>query len=450
MKRRDFVKMGTGAFFIAASGKALGADAPSNRIRLALVGCHAKGRGASVMKSILKVPGLEIAWVCDVDSRARDFAADAVQKIAGYTPKKEKDLRKVLEDPLLDGIVSETPDHWHALSAVMAMRAGKHVYVEKPCAFCPREGEILLDTWKKTGKVLQVGSQRRSAESIRKAIADIRAESLIGDFKWGKSWYMTRRAPIGKGKPCAVPEWLDWDIWQGPAPREALRDNVIHYNWHWFRNWGTGETGNNSVHFVDIARWCMGLDYPERVVSTGGRYWIPSDTDWEWPDMHNVSWEFPGGKVITWEGLCCTNIKPYMGVSAGSMVYGDKGSALFTPSGTVDVFDMKGKLVHSWTGNVRTSDGKALTNTDNRSGGWNDSTLEHFQNFAACIRDNTPLKANANAEVGVKSTYLALAANVAYFTGGVMKVDPATGRPVDNPAAMALWSREYAKGWELV
>ena len=448
MKRRDFIKAGAGAFFIAAAGRAIGVDAPSSRIRLALVGCHAKGRGAAVMKEILKVPGLEIACVCDVDARARDFAADAVQKISGCTPRKEKDLRKVLEDPLLDGIVSETPDHWHALSAVMAMRAGKHVYVEKPCAFCPREGEILLDAWKKTGRVLQVGAQRRSAASIRAAVEAIRAERLIGEPKWGKTWYMTMRAPIGKGKPIAVPEWLDWDIWQGPAPREVLRDNVIHYNWHWFRNWGTGEAGNNSVHFVDIARWCLGVDYPERVVSSGGKYWIPDDTDWEWPDTQNISWEFPGGKFITWEGLCCTNVKPYMDVSTGAMVYGDKGSAFFSPAGAVKVFDMKGRIVRAWDG----KSGQAITtNTDNRSGGgWNDSTKEHFENFAACIRANTPEKAHANADVGVKSTYLALVGNVAQFTGGSVRIDPATGRPVGSAAAMNLWSREYAKGWELV
>ena len=323
MKRREFIKTGAGAFFIAAAGKAWGEGAPSNRVRVAVIGCHEKGRGAAILKVLAKIPGMEVATVCDVDSRARDFAADLVRKSSGAAPKKEKDLRRVLEDRQLDAVISETPDHWHALSAVLAMRAGKHVYVEKPCAFCPREGEIILETWKKTGMVFQMGSQRRSSAAFRAAIEAVRNDGVIGTPKWGKTWYMTRRAPIGKGVDIPVPDWLDWELWQGPAPRENLRDNLLHYNWHWFRNWGTGEAGNNSVHFVDIARWCLGVDYPERVVSAGGKYWIPEDTDWEWPDTQNISWEFPGGKFITWEGLSCTNLKPFMGVATGALVYGD-------------------------------------------------------------------------------------------------------------------------------
>jgi len=345
MKRRDFIKAGTGAFFIAAAGKAIGEGAPSNRVRVAVIGCHEKGRGAAILKVLAKVPGIEVATVCDVDSRARDFAADFVQKSSGNTPKKEKDLRKVLQDKQLDAVISETPDHWHALSAVLAMRAGKHVYVEKPCAFCPREGEIILETWKKTGMVFQMGAQRRSSAAFLAAVKAIRDEHAIGSPKWGKTWYMTRRAPIGKGADIPVPDWLDWELWQGPAPRENLRDNLLHYNWHWFRNWGTGEAGNNSVHFVDIARWCLGVDYPERAVSSGGKYWIPADTDWEWPDTQNISWEFPGGKLITWEGLSCANIKPYQNVSTGAMIYGDQGCAFFSPGGQVEIYDLKGKNV---------------------------------------------------------------------------------------------------------
>ena len=150
MNRKEFILGGAGAFFIASAGKAFGADAPSNRVRLALVGCREKGRGAAVVQRALQVPGVEIAYVCDVDSRAMDYAADLVEKKSNGAsrPKKEKDLRKILADKSVDGILSETPDHFHAWSAVMAMRAGKAVYVEKPCAFCPREGEIILDTWR--------------------------------------------------------------------------------------------------------------------------------------------------------------------------------------------------------------------------------------------------------------------------------------------------------------
>ena len=448
MNRKEFILSGAGAFFIASAGKAFGADAPSNRVRLALVGCREKGRGAAVVQRALQVPGVEIAYVCDVDSRAMDYAADLVEKKSNGAsrPKKEKDLRKILADKSVDGILSETPDHFHAWSAVMAMRAGKAVYVEKPCAFCPREGEIILDTWRKTGMVFQQGSQRRSSVPFRIAAELVRKGELIGKPTWGKTWYMTHRAPIGKGQPVAVPEWLDWDLWQGPAPRVAYRDNIVHYNWHWFRNWGTGECGNNAVHFVDVARWCLGADWPCRVSSTGGKYWMPPDADWEWPDTQTATWDFPDGKFITWEGLCCVNQKPYMNVSTGAMVYGTDGAAFFGPGGGVEIFDKKGKSVKKWN----TAGKTVLTNTDDRSGGgWADTTREHLENFVDCIRAKTPEKAYANAEIGVKSTFLALTANVSYFCGKAIDIDPKTGALLTKEGA-SLWQREYEKGWELV
>ena len=257
--RRQFLGYGSAAF-IAASGRVFGAEAPSNRVRLAIVGCHELGRGQQVMKSALRVPGVDIACVCDVDSRARDFAAAEVERLSGFAPRKEKDLRKVLEDPTLDGVILETPDHWHAYGAVLAMQAGKHVYVEKPCCFCPREGEILVDTWKRTGRVLQVGSQRRSSSNYRAAFAWLAENgNPVGELRFAKCWYASNRASIGRGRVAPVPEWLDWDLWQGPAPRVAYRDNVVHYNWHWFRRWGTAETGNNAPHFADISRRCRAL-----------------------------------------------------------------------------------------------------------------------------------------------------------------------------------------------
>ena len=449
MNRRDFLKSAGGAFTIAAAGKVFGADAPSNRVRLALVGCHAKGRGAAVMRNALKVPGVEISWVCDVDSRALDFAAAEVEKLSGVKPRKEKDLRKVLEDKNLDGIISETPDHFHAWSAVMAMRAGKNVYVEKPCCFCPREGEIILDTWRRTGMVFQMGSQRRSAPAFMQAMSEIKEKGLLGTPTWGKCWYHTKRAPIGNGVKVAPPDWLDWDLWQGPAPREAYRDNLLHYNWHWFRAWGTGECGNNSVHFVDVARWCLGVDYPTRVTSDGGRFWIPATDDWQWPDTQTANYTFPGGKFITWEGTCCVNAKPYMNVTTGAMIFGTNGnSVFFMPGGGVRLFGAKNELLREW-GTDGAVKAPVLTNTDDRTGGsWADSTTDHLANYVDCIRAKTPEKARSNADIGVKSTDLALVANIAQATGAAVELDPVTGRLLTKSAA-DLWSRAYEKGWEL-
>ena len=440
MNRRDFVKAGSGAFAIAAAGCAIGDAAPSNRVRLAIVGCHAKGRGQTVMKAAMKVPGVEIAYVCDVDSRARDWAAAEVEKLSGFKPKKEKDLRKVLEDKNLDGIISETPDHWHAYSAVLAMRAGKAVYVEKPCAFCPHEGEIIVDTWRKTGMVFQMGNQRRASLTYKAALDYLRETNAIGEMKWAKCWYMADRASIGKGVKIDVPEWLDWELWQGPAPRRDLLSNVVHYNWHWFRNWGTAEMGNNAPHFADAARWALDVGYPESVPCAGGQY-FPKDDDYVWPDTFNASFKFPGDKLITFELASHCREKPYMDVGTGAMIYGTNGSLYLGPRDTATVYDVKGKEIKSWLAGGQTEAG-SLTNPT--------SSLDvlHQTKFAECIRAKSQ-QTNSPADEAVKSTYLPLLANIATEVGETIRLDPNTGKLLTK-SAEKLWSREYAKGWELV
>ena len=443
MNRRDFIKTGAGAFFIAAAGKAVGAGAASNRVRLAIVGCHANGRGFAVMKSAMKVPGVEIAWVCDVDSRAREMAADYVFKATGVKPKTEKDLRKVVEDPLLDGIISETPDHFHAYSAVLAMKAGKAVYVEKPCIFCPAEGEILMRTARDTKQVLQVGSQRRASLSYRAAFDYLKQTNAIGAMRNAKAWYVSNRASIGTGKKTAVPEWLDWDLWQGPAPREDFRDNIVHYNWHWFRKWGTSEMGNNAPHFADAARWALGIDeFPESVQCAGGLY-LPKGGDFEWPDVFNASFKYACGKMITFEMSCHNNVKPFMNAQTGALVYGERGAMYLGPGDDAKIFDEKGNIIKEWkAGGIEVTKTMSTTNPTERL------DISHMANYVECIRAKNT-NTNVNAEQGVKSSILPILANVALDEGETIHLDPKTGA-LKSKAGAKGWAREYEKGWELV
>lgn len=445
MKRRDFIKKGAGAFAIAASGTVRGANAPSNRVRLGIVACARYCRGQRVLGHALKVPGVEFTHVCDVLDGALNWTSSRLEKETGKKPKKEKDVRRILEDKELDGIICATPDHWHATCAVLAMQAGKHVYVEKPCAFCPQEGEVILKTQKATGKVFQMGNQRRSSEYVRKAVQAIH-DGAIGETKWGKVWYMAKRKPIGIGKSAPVPKHLDWDLWQGPAPRTGFRDNVVPYNWHWFHRWGTGETGNNAVHFVDLARWAMQLDWPSRVTSTGGKYWLPENDDWEWPDSQTATWDFPGRKFMTWECTCCMGFKPYMGYGTGAMIYGTKGTALFTPGSGVIIDNGYGKNVQRFE--PKGADTVKDTSDRISGGGITDPTVYHVSNFVDAVRANDPAKANSGADDGVKSTFLALSANVSQLCGQSIDIDPATGKLLSKAGA-EFWSREYEKGWEL-
>ena len=444
MDRRDFIRAGAGAFFVAAAGSTFGAGAPSNRVRLAIVGCHAKGRGFSVMRNALKVPGVEIACVCDVDRRARESAADYVLKATGRKPVMEKDLRKVLEFGDLDGIISETPDHFHAYSAVMAMKAGKAVYVEKPCCFCPEEGQILMRVAKETGAVLQVGSQRRASVTYRAAFDYLRETNAIGELRWAKAWYLANRESIGKGRKAAVPEWLDWDLWQGPAPREDFRDNIVHYNWHWFRKWGTSEMGNNAPHFADVSRWALGLDeFPESVQCAGGLE-FPKGGDFEWPDVFNASFKYANGKIITFEMGCHNNVKPFMDVGTGALVYGERGALFLGPSDNAIVFDEKGAAIREWkAGGVVVGGDTPVSTTDPTSR----LDVMHMTKFVDCIRAHD-VKTNADAEQGVKSSVLPLLANISLDCGETIHLDPKTGL-LRSKAGESGWAREYEKGWEL-
>ena len=441
MNRREFIKTGAGVFFIAAAGRAFGAAAPSNRVRLAIIGCHEKGRGIRIMRAAMMNPGVEIAWVCDVDERARAFAAAEVEKASGIRPRVEKDFRKVLEDPVLDGIISETPDHIHAYSAVMAMRAGKAVYVEKPCCFCPREGEILVDTWKKTGRVFQMGSQRRASRNIAEALAWLKETKAIGELRWARGWCPGNRASIGRGKAVEAPAWLDWDLWQGPAPRTGYRDNIVHYNWHWFRRWGTAETGNNSTHFLDIARWALEeRGFPKRVACLGASAFPRKGDDFEWPDTYNMSFEYPDGKFISFEQTAHNILASYTD-RTGCVAYGSEGSVFFGAADDVVVKDSKGKVLRSWE-----------RNKDAKVGSLTNPTAEldilHTGKFVSCIRANDT-RTNSPADEAYFSSFLPLVSNIAIETEGVLNLDPTTGRPVGSVAAEKRWAREYEKGWEL-
>jgi len=439
MNRREFIVLGTSAFFIASANRLFGAGAASNRVRLAIMGCHERGRGRTVLTAMMHVPGVEIAWVCDVDARARDFAAEYVEKATGFRPKKEKDIRRVLEDRDLDGIVCETPDHWHACAAFMAMNAGKAVYVEKPCCFCPAEGEKLVAEWKRTGMVFQMGNQRRASKTYRAAIGWARDGLPLGELKYARAWYDAERPAIGIGRAAAVPEWLDWDLWQGPAPRTEFHDNYVHYNWHWFRRWGTAESGNNAPHFLDAARWALGVQYPTRVVSGGGLCFPHAEPDeYEWPDTFNMTFEYPGGKVIAWEGTSHLRLNKYMGHATGVVVYGSGGSLLFAPDDTVTAFDPKGGVIREWKADGLTATGSL---TDPTQG----IDPLHSAKFVECVR-NRDRRTNAPADEAVMSSFMPLVGNIAQLSGEAIRLDPATGRLLTK-AGEPFWAREYAKGW---
>jgi predicted dehydrogenase len=442
MNRRGFVQASSAAGLTVLGGRQalFGQAAPSNAVRVAVMGCHEKGRGYALMKTVAALPGVEVVTVCDVDARARDAAAAEILKRTQKEPKKEVDLRKVLEDKGVDGVICAAPDHWHAPAALMTMKAGKAIYVEKPVSHNPREGELLVEAAAKTGMVFQMGSQRRSSAVYQSAIKEIQG-GVIGEPRFGRCWYATQRGPIGKGQKGAPPEWLKWDLWQGPAPRRDYQDNVVHYTWHWFHHWGTGECGNNATHYVDVARWALGVTFPTRVTSGGGRLFHEGD-DWQWFDTQASTFEFPGGKFMTWEGLSSVKARPYEGASTGCMIYGLKGAVLFTPDNVCTLFDPAGKKVKEWNAKDAAAD---ATNRTNPTGGLD---AAHLATWIACLR-NKDAHTPSPADVAHTSTLLTHLANIAQRTGETVKVDPATGRLAKGSPGAELWAREYEPGWEM-
>ena len=433
MDRREFMKQGT------AAGIGLGMFGMPNVARrrnaldtvsVAVMGVNS--RGHVLAESFAGAAGAEVVAICDVDSRATSKTVAAVAERQDRAPAGMTDFRRALDDSNVDALVIAAPDHWHTPAALMALQAGKHVYLEKPCSHNPHEGELLVEAQAKYDRVVQMGTQQRSAPRSIDVIAEIH-NGLIGRAYFARAWYANTRGPIGNGRLAAVPTWLDYELWQGPAPRTPYRDNVIHYNWHWFWRWGTGEVNNNGTHEIDMCRWALDVEYPSRVTSAGGRY--HEKDDWEFYDTQVCSFDFAGDKTITWEGRSC-NGRPLEGRSRGASIHGDNGTVVIDRSGYV-VYDHDNKEIK------RSIQGGNEATLDTRGGG--SLTDLHIANFLGSVRgEATP---TAPIHEGRKSQLLCHLANIAQRTGDTLTLDGA--RLVNaSDRAQAMWSRDYEPGWE--
>jgi len=441
--RRNFIKTTAGASTAIVVGGILPGFSALNyrriigsneNVRVSVIGVNS--RGYDLARNFANQPNCDVAHVCDVDSRAIEKCIKGVKKNQELKVKGYGDLRKSLESKDIDAVIIATPDHWHATASLLAMQAGKHVYVEKPCSHNPKEGEILVEAAKKYKKVVQMGNQRRSRPNVIKGIEELK-NGAIGRAYFGKSWYTNNRSSIGKGKEAVPPSWLDWDLWQGPAPRKAYKDNIVHYNWHWFWHWGTGEALNNGVHMIDLLRWGFGVDYPIRVSSNGGRYRYQDD--WQTPDTQIINIDFKEGITMTWEGKSC-NGTPVEGSRVGAMFYGENGTLLLSGGNSYIIFDLDGNIVREVKNDFN-------INERNRANTSQNLDALHIQNFLSAILYGEKLKADISS--GHKSTLLVQLGNIAQRVGRSLEIDPNTGHIFNDKEANLLWSREYEKGWEI-
>jgi predicted dehydrogenase len=438
VKRRNFIKtvatgsLGLGVMSSAYSFNILSQYPVQDKVRVAIMGVN--GRGSQHVQAFAKVPNAAIAYLCDVDSRAVSSGL-ALAEESGVTSKPEgiSDFRRALDDKNVDAISIALPDHWHTPMALMALKAGKHVYLEKPGSHNPAEGELLSKATSAYGKIVQMGNQRRSWPRVQEAIAELHG-GVIGNAYYARAWYTNTRQSIGYGKEVTVPEWLDFELWQGPAPRAAFKDNLIHYNWHWFWNWGTGEIVNNGVHFLDLARWGLNVDYAKKAYSSGGRYQFKDD--WQTPDTQIASFDFEANKSILWEGRSCNR----MGIKEmGS------GVSFHGENGTLELLDNSYKIYDNANKLIKSAEPTSNTVVDQRGAGF-DMDIAHFTNFTNAITKGE--KQISPYQEIVKSVMLCHIGNISYRTGRALDIDQSSGRILNDKAAMKLWGREYEKGWE--
>ena len=441
--RREFLKKtATGTAAVSIGGVLPGFSAGSykriaganDKVRISVMGVNSRGR--ALARNFARQQNCEVRHICDVDSRASQKCIDSLAEIQEYKPSSYRDFRTSLASEEIDALVIAAPDHWHAPATLLAIQAGKHVYVEKPLSHNPREGELLTEAAGRYGRVIQMGSQRRSWPNVIEGIRKLR-DGVIGRVYFGKAWYANNRGPIGKGKVVPVPDWLDWDLWQGPATRTAYRDNIVHYNWHWLWHWGTGEALNNGTHSIDLLRWGMGVDYPVKVSSNGGRYRY--DDDWETPDTQVISIDFREGVSMSWEGRSC-NGKDVDGHGVGSMFYGEGGSMLIAGGNAYTLYDLKGNIMEEVSDAEKVDPRNTVDPAQSLDG-------IHIRNFLDGITSGKKL--NADVYDGHKSTLLVQLGNVAQRLGRSLEIDPGTGRITGDDEAHQYWGRTYEAGWEM-
>jgi predicted dehydrogenase len=439
--RREFLKqVSAGAAGLALAGGAFASTAKgysrivgaNDRLNVAIIGLGRR------LEAYFEPVGMDksnvrLLYLCDVMKKQRDKAAIAFKKHIDYNPALENDLRKVLDDQSVDALIIATPDHWHTPGAIMAMAAGKHVYVEKPCSHNLLENDMITAAQRKFGLTVQMGVQQRSSGHTIEIIGEIH-KGIIGVPYKALTFYTNQRGEVPLQKAAPVPEGLDWELFQGPAPRRDYTSETWDYNWHWYGwDYGTAETGNNATHELDVARWALKVNFPEKVEVQAGKNQFIHD-GWEMYDNMDATFHFGGNLTIKWDGNSRNGYQTY-GYDRGTIIYGSEGSVFINRNLWI-LYDRAGKKKRQ-SASVSNESGIAL-------GGGGDMSTAHLFNFFQTIRGKEQLTAPISD--GVISQALVHYANIAYRAGKEFAVNPLTGKITDKKAAR-FQGREYAKGW---
>jgi predicted dehydrogenase len=463
MSRRDFLKAGAGvtaASLAARSGfaeivppRVLGAN---DRVRVAVIGLH--DRGNDHIHALAGLQNVEIAALCDVYMPILNQRLAEVEKMGHPKPQGYQDVRKLLEDKMIDAVSIATPNSWHSLMGIWACQAGKDVYVEKPCCHNLWEGRQLVRAAQRYNRIIQHGTQCRASLAYRNAMKKLHS-GLIGDIYLARGLCFKWRNTIGHTPPSPVPPGLNYDLWQGPAPEHVFTQNRFLYNWHWFWWYGNGDLGNQGIHQVDAARWGLGLGFPNRISAIGAHFMF--DDDQQTPNTLNCAFEYfiPNAKpkmlefeVRHWMTDHEAEIgTPAMGTPAPKRVVEASGQmppagapstigAIFYGSkGYLSVGDEDAQTWRSWMG-----EGQEPGPTGESR--HHDDTVGNFQNFIDCVRSRRAQDLHAPIEEGFISAGLVHLANASYRVGRTIEFDPQTEQAIGDEEANVIL-RDGGRGY---
>ncbi len=447
--RREFV---TKAAVLGAPAvhTAWGQSSPNSQIRLGVVGF--RGRGRDHYRTFAKIPGVKVAFLCDIDERLFPGAVKEVEAIGGNRPETFTDIRKLLERKDLDAISVATPDHWHALMTIWGCQAGKDVYCEKPVCHNIKEGRKMVEAARKYGRMVQTGLNRRSEVRNQAGVKFVRDASFGKTYR-AKAVVYRGRVSVGRVQESSIPQGVNWDMYLGPAPYRAFSLARFHYGWHYYWETATTEVGNNGVHAIDIVRWALNKNvHPVKVHCAGGRF-ADDNTDQETPNLQNAVFEYADGTLVDLEVTTLPS-PTFGGVHMGEFFYTPKGyitsaknwSAVegeFTPQTTPDPpSGISLRATNLSFPKIAYKDGPVIPDISAPE-------VSHFQNFIDCVRSRKREDLHCEVLEGHMSTALCHLANIAFRTGRKLIFDPATETFPGDAEANALLGRKYREPYVL-
>ncbi len=397
------------------------AVAANEKINVACIGV--RGQGGALLSTFAEQPDVNLTHICDIDESVRNQKGEEIKKRTGKQPELVKDYRTLLDSKGVDVFVIGTPDHWHALPTIHGCLAGKDVYVEKPDGHNIIEGKTMVAAARKNNRMVQLGTQSRSAPDLQDAVKYVRSGAL-GKVVFGRAWETDRQGAIPKVPDSEPPAGVDYDLWLGPAPMRPFNRYRFHGNWRWFFDYGCGDLGNDGVHRLDFCRWVMGVsELPRAVSASGGKLFF--DDAQEWPDTQMVTYEYPN-HVIVYEMRLWSKPRLF-DTTEGAAVYGENGWILINNNGWKH-FDDKGKVVREM---------------GNRS-----PLGLHIRNFLDAVKSRRREDLNQEIAQGHVSSVMCHMGNIAWRTGRKLRFDAST-ETFDDAEGNKFLGRESRKGFEL-